>query len=356
MREKVTLAPLTTFNVGGDARYFVEASTVEEITDALAFARAHSLPIFILGGGSNILISDKGFDGLVIVPRMVDIAFVEQGDFVLATVGAGAIWDEFVAQSATRGYVGIECLSGIPGTVGGAIVANLGAYGVQASDTFVQAEVIDTQDESGTVKIIKKEECNFSYHDSMFSHTDGRYIVLRASFKLHRSGTSRFSYQGNRFDLSALAAELGHEPTQMEVRTAILKMRRDKGMLAYSYQSAGSFFHLPFVPAEKYAETLAKARTLDAVKEKLLRPWAWEQSDGSYKIASGFLFEYTEFQKGYIRGAVGISPKHTLAIINLGGANAKDIEELARDMQNAVKKIFGIELEREVEYVGDVEK
>lgn len=355
LREHVSLAPLTTFHIGGPARFFVEARSIEEVSDAIKFAREHSLKLFILGGGSNILVADDGFDGLVLVPRMADITFVEQGDYAFATVGAGAVWDEYVAQSAARGYVGIECLSGIPGTVGGAIVANLGAYGAQASDTFVSADVLDREGgESGVLCVFEKEACNFSYHDSMFSHANGRYVVLRARFNLLRSGTSRFSYQGNRFDITALAAKLGHEPTQEEVRTEILKMRAGKGMLADSYHSAGSFFHLPFVSAEKYEEIARIARELDEEKEKNLRPWAWEQPDGSYKIASGFLFEYTEFQRGYVRGPVGISPKHTLAIINLGGARAEDVARLALDMQHAVEKIFGIHLEREVEYIGDI--
>ncbi len=356
VQENVSLAPLTTLGVGGKARFFVEATTVAEVEEALAFARAHSLPVFVLGGGSNIVIADSGFDGLVLAPRMANIIFSKQGDFVLATAGAGVVWDKFVAQAVARGYVGMEYLSGIPGTVGGAIVANLGAYGAQASDTFVNADVLDYGSvESGTMRVFEKDACNFSYHDSIFSHANGRYIVLEARFKLYASGTSRFSYQGNRFDLTALATALGHEPTQEEVRTAILKMRAEKGMLADSYQSAGSFFHLPFVSAEKYAETLAKASALDAGKEERLRPWAWKQPNGSYKLASGFLLEYTEFQRGYVRGPVGISSKHTLAIINLGDARAADVAALARDMQDAVANIFGIRLEREVEYVGNVE-
>lgn len=351
----VPLAPLTTLGVGGTARFFVAAQSVDEVTEALAFARARALPVFVLGGGSNVLIADGGFEGLVLVLNMTDVMFTEQEDSVLVTAGAGVNWDSLVAQTAARGYVGIECLSGIPGTVGGAIVANLGAYGAQTSDTFVNADVLDREGgENGVPLVFERDECNFSYHDSMFSHANGRYVVLRARFRLLGSGTSRFSYQGNRFDLTALAATLGHEPTQEEVRTVILKMRAEKGMLADSYRSAGSFFHLPFVSAGKYEETYAKACALDAGKEEKLRPWAWKQPDGSYKIASGFLLEYTEFQRGYVRGPVGISMKHTLAIINRGGASAEDVARLARDMQHAVEKIFGITLEREVEYIGDI--
>lgn len=355
IQEHISLAPFTTLGVGGKARFFIEAVSIAEVEEAVSFAHERALPLFVLGGGSNIVIADDGFDGVVLMVRMTDVTFAEQGDAVLVTAGAGASWDALVAKAVARGYVGIECLSGIPGTVGGAIVANLGAYGAQASDTFVSADVLDMQGASNKVKVVSKEECAFAYHDSMFSHVSGRYVVLTARFKLHASGASRFSYQGNRFDLAALATKLGHEPTQEEVRTAILNMRAEKGMLVDSYQSAGSFFHLPFVSSAKYEEIRAKVRTLDAEKEAHLRPWAWKQTDGSYKVASGFLFEYTEFQRGYVRESVGISPKHTLAIINRGGAEAADVARLARDMQDAVERVFGIHLEREVEYVGAVE-
>jgi UDP-N-acetylmuramate dehydrogenase len=144
------------------------------------------------------------------------------------------------------------------------------------------------------------------------------------------------------------------------VRDAVLTMREEKGSLImpgrFSLKSAGSFFHMPFVPPQQYEKVVARARALDAGKEEQLRPWAWQQSDGSYKVAPGFLLEYTEFRMGYVRGEVGISPRHTLSIINVSGGSAADIAVLARDMQDAVEKIFGIRLEREVEYIGDVEK
>jgi len=356
IQENVTLAPLTSFGVGGKARFFVEAQSNEEAAEALAFARERALPVFVLGGGSNIVVADGGFDGLVLAPRMADVAFEEKDGRMLVTAGSGFVWDELVAQTVERGLIGLECLSGIPGTVGGAVVANLGAYGAQASDTFVSAEVLARGAAEDAPRVFKKEECDFSYHDSMFGRESGRHLILRATFSLATAGTSRLSYRDNRFDLSALAAEQGNEPTPSDVRAAILNMRREKGMLPGLYQSAGSFFHMPFVSAEKYAQITAQARALDAAKEESLRPWAWEQPDGRYKIAGGFLLEYTEFAKGYVRGGAGISPKHTLSIINAGGASAFALAELARDMQSAVEKLFGVLLEREVEYVGDVER
>lgn len=355
----VSLAPLTTIGVGGEAQFFVAAETLDEVREALAFARERALPVFILGGGSNIVIADGGFNGLVIAMKMRNISEETHSDRKLLTVDAGVLWDDFVVRTMERGLFGLECLSGVPGTVGGAVVANVGAYGAQVSDTFVQAEVIDTQDASGAVRIIKKEECDFSYHDSMFGRSGGRYAVIRAMFELSTDPAAIPSYRDNRFDMASLAAELGREPTQADVREAVLKMREEKGSLIMigrvSFKSAGSFFHMPFVSEKEYAKVAQIARDIDAKKEESLRPWAWKQPNGLYKIAPGFLLEYTKFRKGYVQGGAGISPRHTLSIINCGNACARDIANLARDMSDAVEKLFGIHLEREVEYIGDVE-
>jgi len=359
IKENFPLSSLTTFEVGGEARFFAEAKSAEEVKEALSFARARSLPIFVLGGGSNIVIADNGFNGLVLALRIQGIVAEYSGKSAVVTVGAGVGWDEFVIWSIEKKLSGLECMSGVPGTVGGAVVANVGAYGAQCSDTFMHAEVIDTKDESNKVQVVRKEDCGFSYHDSLFGRSGGRYIIVSATFSLSADPAVTPSYKDNRFDMAGLAEEIGRQPTQQEVRDSVLTMREKKGSLIMkgrkSFKCAGSFFHMPFVSGVKYEEVADIARTLDAEKEKILRPWAWKQPDGSYKLAPGFLLEYTEFQKGYVRGEVGISPLHTLSIINVGSASADDIAKLARDMQDAVVKIFGVSLEREVEYIGDVE-
>lgn len=360
IQEYVSLAPLTTLGVGGEARFFTEVESIKDVTEALDFARSHTLSVFVLGGGSNIVIADDGFPGLVLALRIPSITVEARGAHVHVTAGAGVMWDEFVVYTIEQGLKGLECLSGVPGTVGGAVVANLGAYGAQASDTFLQAEVLDTQGASDKVQVIKKEECDFSYHDSMFSHSAGRYVVVRATFALSTDPAVNPSYRDNRFNMETLTKNLGHAPTPREVRDAVLTMREEKGSLIMkdrlSYKSAGSFFHMPFVSSEQYEQVRETARALDTGKEEQLRPWAWEQPDGSYKVAPGFLLEYTEFKKGYVRGGAGISPKHTLSIINVADARAEDIAALACEMQSAVEKIFSIRLEREVEYVGEVEQ
>ena len=359
IQEHVPLAPFTTFGVGGRARFFMVAQSAEEAKEVLDFAHEQKLPVFILGGGSNIVVADNGFDGVVLCMRLSGITAERQGERVVVTAGAGVAWDELVVWTIEHELFGLECLSGVPGTVGGAVVANLGAYGAQTSDTFVHAEVYDTRDPESGLKIVKKEACDFSYHDSMFGRTPGRYLVLRAVFSLSKDASAQLSYRDNRFDMTTLAAKVGRVPTQTDIRQAVLAMREEKGSLIMenrlSYKSAGSFFHMPFVSEEAYERVVTKARAQDAKKEERLRPWAWRQSDGSYKLAPGFLLEYTEFQKGFVRGTVGISPLHTLSIINVGDARTEDIVRLARDMQDAVERVFGVRLEREVEYIGEVE-
>ncbi len=360
VQEHVALASLTTLDVGGEARFFVEAYTILDAIEALDYARSHSLPLFVLGGGSNIVIADDGFPGLVLKVNIVGIESEVHNDRIQVRVGSGVVWDEFVQWSIRERVAGLECLSGIPGTVGGAVVANLGAYGAQCSDTFVCADVLEQSDETHTIQIFNNDRCEFSYHDSMFGHAPGKYLILQATFSLARNGTSHLLYRDNRFNMAALHERLGHTPTQEEVRESVLSMREQKGSLIMqgriSFKSAGSFFHMPFVTPEKYVQIIACAQALDSAKEEQLRPWAWEQPDRTYKIAPGFLLEYTKFQKGYVQGGAGISPRHTLSIINVAGASAKDIAELARDMQDAVENIFDISLEREVEYIGSVEK
>lgn len=360
LTSNVLLAPYTTFHIGGPARFFVLAKSVEEVAAALACAQEHTLPVFVLGGGSNVVVADDGFHGLVLCIGIPGISFIKKDDRVLVTAGAGVVWDELVAWTIEHGFSGLECMSGVPGTVGGAVVANLGCYGAQCSDTFVHAEVFDTHASEGGLALLEKEKCEFSYHDSLFGRAQGRYIVVRAAFSLSTDPAAQPSYKDNRFDMAALTKQIGRTPTQQDVRDAILNVREQKGNLIMkgrlSYKGAGSFFHMPFVSPQKLEEIRQRAQSRDAQKEERLRPWAWKQADGTYKIAPGFLLEYTEFQKGYRRGRVGVSPRHTLAIINIEQGSARDVAELARDMQGAVHDIFGVTLEREVEYIGAVEK
>lgn len=356
VRENVALAPYTTFRIGGPARYLIEAESEDDVRDALAFAHEKKLPLFVLGGGSNILISDEGFNGVVLHSNLQGITSETRDNREWVTAGAGVSWDELVAWAVGKNLSGIECLSGVPGTVGGAVVANVGAYAAQVSDTFVCADVIDRRTANAKVINMKHDACAFSYHDSVFGRDPDRYGILSATFALRQGIVSLPRYKDSRFDTTTFTSTHHREPTLLEVREMIMAVRKGKGVLSSSYRSAGSFFHMPLVTRKQYEHIQRTAQELDAEKEEQLRPWAWEQPNGAHRIAPGFLLEYTEFKKGYRRGRVGISPRHTLTIINADDATAREVAELARDMQTAVKKIFDIKLEHEVEYVGEVEK
>ncbi|HEY9585190.1 MAG TPA: UDP-N-acetylmuramate dehydrogenase [Candidatus Paceibacterota bacterium] len=362
IRKSVPLASYTTFKVGGPARYFCDIHSSLELEEAFAFARERHLAVFILGAGSNILISDEGFDGLVVhfadvTPDLLPNIESENDEKIVVGVSAGMNWDNFVQYAIGKNLYGVEHLSGIPGTVGGAVVANIGAYGAQVSDALVMAEVFDRKHEAFTKKFLTNEECAFAYHDSVFCKEPGRYVVTHATFALWKHATFAPQYRDNRFRVGGEGGDDSAE-TLLDVREKILSIREQKGALAMSgrtgFCSAGSFFHMPFVSKEEYLRVFARAQELDHKKEERLRPWAWLQPDGRYKLAPGFLLEYTQFEKGYRRGKVGISPRHTLTIINLGNATAREVARLAGDMEHSVTKLFGVLLEREVEYVGNV--
>lgn len=354
IEEQVLLSPFSTFRVGGPARYFITTHTVAETEQAIAFANAERLPIFVLGGGSNIVVADDGFNGVVIRPLLEHVSVKTNEDSALVTIGAGVDLDALIDRMVGEGYSGLEALSGIPGTVGGAVVANAGAYGAAIGDACESVNVLEIAKAHEGVKKMLPQQCKFSYHDSVFSQLSGRFLVLDVTLKLARGGEPDFSYKDNRFNFRDIldAEHLPH--TCAGLRSAVLAIRKKKGVLKDSYKSAGSFFHMPYVTSAQYEEIKRIAKELDAEKEARLQPWAWEQTDGAYKLAPGFLLEYTPFQKGYVRGLVGISHKHTLSLINLGNAKASDVATLAHDMQRAVKEIFFVELEREVVYVGEV--
>jgi len=171
LEEHVPLARQTTFGLGGEARYYVAVTSVGDVHEALAFARERSLPLFVLGGGSNIVVADDGFPGLVLAMRITGVSATPAGEVDHVTAGAGVVWDDFVQHAIGAGYAGLECLSGVPGTVGGAVVANVGCYGAQVSDTFLRAEVLDTSDLARGVMTLEKSACNFAYHESVFDRT-----------------------------------------------------------------------------------------------------------------------------------------------------------------------------------------
>jgi UDP-N-acetylmuramate dehydrogenase len=337
----IPLAPFTTFGIGGPARWFSEASSEAEIAEAVAWARERSLPLFVLGGGSNLLVSDAGFNGLVL---RIAVKGIEQheGRFFC---GAGEDWDSFVSLAVERNFAGIECLAGIPGTVGGTPVQNVGAYGQEAGSVIERVRAFDL-DRREFVEF-SAEQCKFSYRRSLFNSAGrGRFIVTRVDYRLHPEGKPLLFY----LDLKLHFKSWLTTPSLSEVAAVVRVIRQSKGMLLVDgdpdCRSAGSFFKNPAV-----ADSVAgKVREYAASRNIPLR--VYPTADGLVKIPAAWLIEQAGFPKGYALGNAGISSRHTLALINRGGASAEDILSLARKISAAVAGRFGIHLEMEPVQVG----
>lgn len=336
----VQLAPCTTLRIGGPARWFAEAATEDDIATGVAFSREHGLPLFILGGGSNLLVSDSGFPGLVLHMGLRGIA--QTGECGLFSVAAGEPWDAFVSVTVSKGYAGLECLSGIPGTVGGTPVQNVGAYGQEVSQTISAVRAFDRETQQFVT--LRSAECGFTYRQSIFNSTAReRYIVSRVDYSLIENGEPALAYE----DLKRHFGD--RSPVLSEVRSAVLAIRERKGMLIVPGQgdslSAGSFFKNPVVPLaglERVANALAtESRSIPR----------YPAGNGAVKVPAAWLLEQAGFHKGYVLGNAGISSRHTLALINRGGAKAADMIALRNKIVEAVEKRFGIHLEPEPVWV-----
>ena len=340
--ENVPLAPYTTFNIGGPARWFAEAAGEEDIPAAVAFASEHQLPLFVLGGGSNLLVADTGFSGLVLRMALRGMT-AENGLFSSA---AGEDWDELVACAVAADCAGMECLSGIPGTVGGTPVQNVGAYGQEVAQTIDSVRAFDLT-QGGFVEL-PAAACGFFYRRSIFNTTErGRYIVTRVRYALRQHGRPSFAYA----DLMKYFAARGvSSPTLAEVREAVRAIRRQKGMLLVAgdadCRSAGSFFKNPVVPL---AALDMLARTLQTEKGTIP---AYPAEAGAVKLSAAWLIERAGFAKGYALGRAGISSRHTLALINRGGATAAEVMALRDQITATVAERFAVTLEPEPVLLG----
>lgn len=337
LQEQVPLAPFTTFGIGGPARWFAEAADEASLVEAVQFARERKLPLFILGGGSNVLVADEGFPGLVV---HVALPGVEQnGDQF--RVAAGENWDRFVSFAVDREYGGIECLAGIPGTVGGTPVQNVGAYGQEVSGTITSVRVLDLK--SLSCSELPSASCGFAYRHSIFNSTHrGRFVVTGVQYRLRRNAHAAITYP----DLKR-RFENRPEPALAEVAAAVRGIRHGKGMLLVEgdpdCRSAGSFFKNPVV-AEKVYDDIAAVATAAVPRFVAKR--------GFVKIPAAWLVEHAGFHKGFVQGAAGISTRHTLALVNRGGATAREILALRDRIQEGVDAKFHIHLEPEPVWVG----
>jgi UDP-N-acetylmuramate dehydrogenase len=348
--ENIPLAPLTTFRIGGPARYFVEAREIGEVQEAVQFARSSDLPLFVLGGGSNLVVSDAGWPGLVLKVAVMGIdrrsGYDEEGN-VLFDAGAGEPWDRFVSQAVLARCAGVECLSGIPGSVGGTPVQNVGAYGQEVSETIVSVQVLDLGDNDGQVRELCNEACGFRYRTSIFNTTErGRFIILRVTYALTPNGPPRIAYA----DLKRHFNGWESPPTLAETREAVRHIRALKGMLIVAgdedCQSAGSFFKNPVLGEEENEKLKMRA-----ANRGLALP-SYPALETNKKVSAAWLVEHSGFAKGYGYGRVGISRKHALAIVNRSGATAAEVLALKDQIQQRVQEIWGVRLESEPVMLG----
>ena len=324
--------------MGGPAQKILQVSTQEEIIAAIE--EAGDSPILILGGGTNVLVSDSGFEGTVIrISNNSVQTEVDACSGATLTIGAGEDWDELVATTIDRGFAGLETLSGIPGTVGAAPIQNIGAYGHEVSEFITRVRTYDR--EKKEIRTFTNSECEFSYRCSHFKSHPGRYVVLEVQFQIRRGEMSDpITYA----ELSKkLGVDMGDKAPVVDVRKAVLELRAAKGMLINSQDkdswSAGSFFTNPII-SQQAADGLPNAAP------------KWPLTDGRVKISAAWLIENSGIHKGDEVGGARISTKHVLALTNSGNATASDIATLARKARDQVQNTFGITLEAEVNLIG----
>ena len=345
IQENIPLAGFTTFGVGGPAHRFVAVSTREEATRALVFASEQGIPFFVLGGGSNVLFSDSGFPGLVILNRIKGFSVARDNNSVLVTAGGGEDWPEFTDRCVAGGWQGIECLAGIPGTVGASPVQNIGAYGQEVAQTIVQVEALETA--TGNAVCLGKEQCGFGYRTSIFNSTDaGRHLITGVTFRLVPGGAPHMAYRELEERLAGNSAS-----TLADVRDAVLAIREGKGLLIRewfeTFKSAGSFFKNPVVTQEEYERV---ARIVEG--DGGFANWAWPMESGAVKISAACLIQCAGFNRGHKKGAAGISPRHTLIMVNYGGAKAGEVIAFATEVRQRVFERFGVTLAPEVRLIG----
>jgi UDP-N-acetylmuramate dehydrogenase len=335
------LADHTTLRLGGPARSWVRATTEAELVDAVRRADEAGEPVLVLAGGSNVVVADAGFGGTVVEVATTGVAADHEGDDptcggILVTVAAGESWETLVEHAVANHWVGVEALSGIPGSVGATPIQNVGAYGQEVSQTLASVRVWDRRLKG--MRTFAAADCGFAYRTSRFKADPGRHLVLSVTFQFRQGEL------GGPVTYAELARTLGVEPGSRprtsDVRQAVLDLRRSKGMVLdpddHDTWSAGSFFTNPVI----HADTVPDGAP------------AWPQADGLVKTSAAWLIERAGFGKGYGDGAARLSTKHTLALTNRGGATTADLLGLAREIRDGVAARFGIRLVNEPVLIG----
>ncbi len=329
---KTTLAELTTLRLGGPAAELVEAHDEASLVEAVGSADERGTPVLIVGGGSNLVVADEGYDGRVVVVRNTGLSNESDlcgGAFV--EIGAGETWDDVVATAVDRGWIGIEALSGIPGTVGATPIQNVGAYGQEISQTLARVRTWDRKLRG--FRTFAASECSFGYRTSRFKQDPGRQVVVSVTFQFPLGDLGapvQYAELAN-----ALGVQVGERAPARDVREAVLDLRRSKAMVLdpedHDTWSTGSFFTNPIVPAGQLPDGAP----------------AWPQDDGLVKTSAAWLIERAGFTKGYGNDRVRLSSRHTLAITNRGSATTSELLDLAREIRDGVDQRFGITLVNE---------
>lgn len=347
-RSGTPLSELTTLRVGGPADRLLDAESEAEVVDAVREADEAERPLLVMGSGSNLLMADQGFAGTVVRVASRGVESQQDGESARLWVAAGEPWDELVDRCGSDGLSGLECLSGIPGLTGATPIQNVGAYGQEVAQTVVSVRAYDRR--TAAVVELSAPQCGFGYRSSAFKGSD-RHVVLAVAFGLERSPDA----QPIRYPelARALGVEVGERAPLEAVREAVLGLRRSKGMVLDPADpdsvSAGSFFLNPLLSAGDAADLQRRVR--ERLGEAATVP-AWPEGTGTTKVSAAWLIQQAGFSPGYGAGRAGISTKHTLAVINRGGATAAEVVQLARELRDGVRRAFGVMLIPEPRLVG----
>lgn len=347
LREQEPLAPRTTLGLGGPARWFVAARSEAELVEALGWAAERDLPAILLGGGSNLVVADTGYSGLVIAVETRGLAWQTVGDVTRVTAQAGESWDGLVATSVAAGLGGLEALSGIPGSVGATPIQNVGAYGQEVATSLTRVRLFDRR--AARVVELARADCAFAYRDSRFRRDPTAFAVLAVEFEFTPAERVAVAYP-------ELARALGDTaPSPAAVRAAVLTLRRSKSMVLDpadpNHRSVGSFFLNPVVSAEQAEAVVVRALGIGAAAEPAAVP-RYPAEDGGVKLSAAWLIERSGFPRGSRHGHVGISSRHSLALVHHGGGTTAELLQLARGVQAAVAATFGVTLRPEPIFLG----
>jgi UDP-N-acetylmuramate dehydrogenase len=347
--DQLPLAAHTTLELGGPAQHFARIEDRATLLEALQWARTRALPVTLLGGGSNVVVSDRGVRGLVLQLRTRGVALAREGEHVEVTAEAGEDWDGLVTRCVDEDLAGVECLSGIPGRVGATPIQNVGAYGQEISGCLRAVEVLDRI--TLQTSWLDNDACQFGYRSSSFKRAPERFVVLAVRFALLPGGAATLRYA----ELARALAAHGGTPSLSEVRAGVLQLRRAKSMLIEAddenRRSVGSFFLNPIVSVAQAEAIAARARALGCLAAGQEMP-RYAQADGTLKLSAAWLIEQAGTVKGERRGAVGVSSRHTLALVHHGGGASAELIALAGTVRDRTRSCFGVVLEAEPVMLG----